>query len=105
MTAALVLDRVVKRFRGPRLGTYVHAVNGVSLSVAPGETLALVGESGSGKSTLGRIALRLQSPTSGRVAVDGADITDMPQRQLRALRPRMQMIFQDPWSTLNPRLT
>jgi oligopeptide/dipeptide ABC transporter ATP-binding protein len=105
MTPALALDRVVKRFPGPRPGTHVHALNDVTLHVRQGETIALVGESGSGKSTLGRIALRLQSPSGGRVTVAGTDITDTPLRRLRALRPRMQMVFQDPWSTLNPRLT
>lgn len=104
MTAALQLDRVVKHFPGPRRGTRVHAVNDVSFSVAPGETVALVGESGSGKTTLGRLALQLERVTSGRVLLEGRDITQLGQSALRALRPHMQMVFQDPWATLNPRM-
>ena len=104
MTAALQLDQVVKHFPGPRRGTRVHAVNDVSFSVASGETVALVGESGSGKTTLGRIALQLERLTSGRVLLEGRDITQLSQSALRALRPHMQMVFQDPWATLNPRM-
>ncbi|MBU6190630.1 MAG: dipeptide/oligopeptide/nickel ABC transporter ATP-binding protein, partial [Betaproteobacteria bacterium] len=104
MTAALQLDQVVKHFPGPRRGTRVHAVNDVSFSVAPGETVALVGESGSGKTTLGRLALQLERVTSGRVLLEGRDITQLSQSALRALRPYMQMVFQDPWATLNPRM-
>ncbi len=104
MTAALQLDQVVKHFSGPRRGTKVHAVNDVSFSVAPGETVALVGESGSGKTTLGRLALQLERVTSGRVLLEGRDITQLSQSALRALRPHMQMVFQDPWATLNPRM-
>lgn len=104
MTAALQLDQVVKHFPGPRRGTRVHAVNDVSFSVAPGETVALVGESGSGKTTLGRLALQLERVTSGRVLLEGRDITQLSQSALRALRPHMQMVFQDPWATLNPRM-
>jgi oligopeptide/dipeptide ABC transporter ATP-binding protein len=104
MTAALQLDQVVKHFPGPRRGTKVHAVNDVSFSVAPGETVALVGESGSGKTTVGRLALQLERVTSGRVLLEGRDITQLSQSALRALRPHMQMVFQDPWATLNPRM-
>ena len=104
MTAALQLDQVVKHFPGPRRGTKVHAVNDVSFSVAPGETVALVGESGSGKTTLGRLALQLERVTSGCVLLEGRDITQLSQSALRALRPHMQMVFQDPWATLNPRM-
>ena len=105
MTEALVLDRLVKRFPGPRRGSFVHAVNDVSLQVAMGETVALVGESGSGKTTLGRVALRLEQPTQGRILVEGRDITGASIGALRAMRSRMQMVFQDPWATLNPRMS
>jgi len=104
MSAALQLDHVVKHFPGPRRGTRVHAVNDVSFSVAQGETVALVGESGSGKTTLGRLALQLERVTTGRVLLQGRDITQLSQSSLRTLRPHMQMVFQDPWATLNPRM-
>jgi oligopeptide/dipeptide ABC transporter ATP-binding protein len=104
MSAALELERVVKHFPGPRRGTRVHAVNDVSLAVGEGETVALVGESGSGKTTLGRLGLQLERVSSGRVRLAGEDITQLGQAELRRLRPNMQMVFQDPWATLNPRL-
>ncbi|MET4483647.1 dipeptide ABC transporter ATP-binding protein [Bradyrhizobium sp. F1.13.3] len=83
----------------------VRAVEDVSFSVAPGETLCIVGESGCGKSTLARLLMRIVEPTSGRVIIDGTDITEFGPHALRVWRRRMQMVFQDPYSSLNPRLT
>ncbi len=81
------------------------AVDRVSLAVAPGETLALVGESGCGKSTTGRLLLGLEAPSSGSVLFDGTEIQALGERGLRAFRKRMQMVFQDPYGSLNPRFT
>ncbi|HWA06574.1 MAG TPA: ATP-binding cassette domain-containing protein, partial [Ignavibacteria bacterium] len=84
---------------------YVKAVDDVSFKINKGETLGLVGESGCGKTTIGRTLLRLIEPTGGKVVFDGEDVTAMDANALKKLRKDMQIIFQDPYSSLNPRMT
>ena len=102
--ALLQLDHVTRAFDVGGKRPLV-AVRNVSLQIRPGEVVGLVGESGSGKSTIGRMAIALLPPTGGRVMFDGRDLATMAPDDLRRLRQRMQIIFQDPWGALNPRHT
>jgi len=110
MSALLEVTDLKKHFpiyRGvfSRVSGHVYAVDGVSFSIGRGETLGLVGESGCGKSTVGRTLLKLLEPTAGSIKVDGQDITDLGGEELLPYRRRMQMIYQDPYASLNPRMT
>jgi peptide/nickel transport system ATP-binding protein len=114
MPPLLVVEDLVKHFPiggglWGRLGLgpprVVRAVDGVSFTIEPGETLGLVGESGCGKTTTGRLVLRAIEPTRGRILFEGEDITALPAGRLRPFRRRAQIVFQDPYSSLNPRMT
>jgi peptide/nickel transport system ATP-binding protein len=109
MSVLLEVDGLKKHYplRGGLFGGnkgYVYAVDGVSFTINRGETLSLVGESGCGKSTVGKAILRLTDPTAGEVKLDGERIDNVPVRQLRTLRQRVQVVVQDPFSSLNPRM-
>jgi oligopeptide/dipeptide ABC transporter ATP-binding protein len=110
MSALVSVENLTKHFAA-RPGLFgggkgvIKAVDGVSFEIAAGETLGLVGESGCGKSTLGRAILRLHEPTAGKVTIDGTDVTALASGPLRAFRKRAQIIFQDPYASLNPRMT
>ena len=108
--AILRVENLVKHFpirKGllKRTVGVVHAVDGVDLEVRRGETLGLVGESGCGKSTLARTVLKLIEPTSGTIVVNGRDITRFKRKQMRPIRRELQIVFQDPYASLNPRMT
>lgn len=114
MSAVLTVEDLAKHFPLGNRGTdrllgkkprVVLAVDGVSFDIAEGETLGLVGESGCGKSTVGRSILRLLDPTRGRIVLNGQDISRIPRRALRPLRRNLQVVFQDPFASLNPRRT
>ncbi len=102
--ALLEMENLTKYFEINKKAK-LHAVDGITLQIKKGETLGVVGESGCGKSTLGRTVLRLHEPTSGRIIFDGKDITKCKGKQLKQIRQDMQMIFQDPYSSLNPRMS
>ncbi len=102
-TSLLRIEDLVVEFPVGRSGLKVNAVSGISLDVMEGETLGLVGESGCGKSTTGKAIMQIPRPTSGSIKLDGTELTVLDGEELRSLRPKMQMIFQDPISSLNPR--
>ena len=101
----LLETRNLKKYFPAGPGMTLHALDGINLRIRPGRTLGVVGESGCGKSTLGRTVLRLTEPTEGQIFVNGQEITGLSQNQLRKFRTKMQLIFQDPYASLNPRMT
>ena len=105
MPALLEVDRLVKHFPLKGSRALVRAVNGVSFRVERGQTLGLIGESGSGKTTVGRCILKLIEPTSGEITFDGTPTRALSQERFRPLRRRVQMVFQDPFRSLNPRMS
>jgi len=105
MSRAFVEVRNLSKYFPVGRNRVLKAVDGISFSVRKGETLGLVGESGCGKSTAGRTVIRLYEPTSGSVVIDGTDVTKLSRSKLKAFRRKMQMIFQDPYASLNPRMT
>lgn len=109
-TPVLAIECATRRYRLARRSLFdaapvLTAVKGVSIAIARGETLGIVGESGSGKSTLARMAMGFEAPDEGRVLFDGKDLSTLPRPALRALRQRFQMVFQDPYGSLDPRRT
>ncbi len=104
-TPLLEIDDLVKQFSIPGSKQVVHACSNVTLTINRGETMGVIGESGSGKTTLGRCVLRLLEPTAGRIRFEGRDLTELGRKELRRLRTDMQIVFQEPFDSLNPQMT